>query len=71
MRFGTYSPEKPENELRKSYTPGSPEREELVEKLDELSAKKIEIPVIIGGEEYFTGEIVDVVMPHKKDIVIA
>ena len=71
MRFGTYSPEKPENELRKSYEPGSPEREELVKKLDELSAKKIEIPVIIGGEEYFTGEILDVVMPHKKDIVIA
>ncbi|MBD3207250.1 L-glutamate gamma-semialdehyde dehydrogenase [Candidatus Bathyarchaeota archaeon] len=71
MRFGTYLPDKPENEPRKTYLPGSPEREELVKKLDELSSKIIEIPVIVGGEEYYTNDVVEVVMPHKKDVRIA
>src|SRR5207302_11473452 len=54
----------PTNEPVLSYAPGTPERLELKKSLKELSARQIEIPVVIGGKEVHTGKTIDAVMPH-------
>ena len=48
---------KPVNEPILNFSPGSPERASLQAKLKELSAKEIEIPLIIGGTEVHTGAV--------------
>ncbi|NOZ75441.1 MAG: L-glutamate gamma-semialdehyde dehydrogenase [FCB group bacterium] len=62
---------KPENEPIRSYAPGTPERKSLQEKLKELSTTQVEIPVIIGGKEIFTGRTQPAVMPHNHGHVLA
>lgn len=62
---------KPDNEPIYSYAPGTPERAKLKEAIAELSAKKIEIPLIIGGKEVRTGKTGKVVMPHNHSHVMA
>src|SRR3989442_11538483 len=47
-----------------SYAPGAPERAELKRTLKELSARQLEIPLVIGGKDVHTRKPVDVVMPH-------
>lgn len=54
----------PVNEPILSYTPGTPEREELKKKLDELESKSIEITIIIGGRKYRTGNMGECRTPH-------
>ena len=61
----------PANEPVYSYAPGTPERAKLKAALTELAAKKIEIPLIIGGKEVRTGKIGQVVMPHNHQHVLA
>ncbi len=61
----------PINEPVRSHAPGTPERDELKRALRELSARPIEIPVIVGGEEIRTGTTVDAVMPHCHQHVLA
>lgn len=61
----------PANEPVKSYAPGSEERKLLKEALKQLSAKPIEIPLIIGGKEIRTGKTGKVVMPHNHKHVLA
>lgn len=61
----------PVNEPVYNYAPGSPERAKLKAALAELSAKKIEIPLIIGGKEIRTGRMGQVVMPHDHKHVLA
>jgi len=53
------------NEPYFSYAPGTTERQNLKKKLQELRSEEIEIPVIIGGKEYFTGKTAPVVIPHN------
>jgi len=62
---------KPVNEPNLDYSPGSPERGELEERLCELEGRVIEIPAIVSGEEWRPGEAFDVVMPHKHGHVLA
>ncbi len=62
---------KPENEPVYSYAPGTPERASLKAALEELSSKKIEIPLIIGGKEVRTGKTGKVVMPFDHQQVMA
>jgi 1-pyrroline-5-carboxylate dehydrogenase len=59
------------NEPIKSYQSGSEERISLQKKYDELSAYKIEIPIIINGERIKTGDIGKCVMPHDHQKVLA
>ncbi|MFO7836876.1 MAG: L-glutamate gamma-semialdehyde dehydrogenase [Candidatus Thorarchaeota archaeon] len=61
----------PKNEPTLSYLPGSTERVELKAKLEELRSEKIEIPLIIGGQEIRTGDTKQSVMPHEHNHVLA
>ncbi len=61
----------PENEPIRSYAPGSPERATLKAKLDEMLAQRIEIPLIIGGEEVRTGDLGECRCPHDHGHVLA
>jgi 1-pyrroline-5-carboxylate dehydrogenase len=71
MSFGIFKIEMPKNEPVLSYAPGTPERAEIKAKLEELKSSVIEIPVISGGEEHWSNETVDVVMPHNHKHVLA
>ena len=59
------------NEPIKSYQAGTKERISLQKKYDELSANKIEIPIIINGERIKTEDIGKCVMPHDHQKVLA
>src|SRR5438309_7974266 len=61
----------PQNEPVLSYAPGTPERVELKRTLKDLSARVLEIPVVVGGREIRTGKTVDAVMPHCHRHVLA
>ena len=59
------------NEPIRSYAPGSPEKTALKERLASMASERIEIPVIIGGKEYRSGEVAHAVMPHSHQHVLA
>src|SRR5262245_11985479 len=61
----------PVNEPVRSYAPGSPERASLKARLASMATERVEIPIIIGGEEFRTGEIAQAVMPHAHGHVLA
>ncbi len=61
----------PDNEAVLGYAPGSPERAQLKAGLERQSKERVEIPLIIGGREVFTGKTVDVVMPCDHHHVLA
>ncbi|MGE5340800.1 MAG: L-glutamate gamma-semialdehyde dehydrogenase [Candidatus Omnitrophota bacterium] len=54
----------PANEPTLSYAPGSPERAIMKQTLDRMSNETFEIPAIIGGKEFFSGETEPMIMPH-------
>ena len=54
----------PVNDPIRSYAPGTPEREELQNKLKELRNKTVDIPMYIGGKEVRTGKTVTMHPPH-------
>jgi 1-pyrroline-5-carboxylate dehydrogenase len=68
---GIFRPPPPTNEPIKDFAPGSPEREQLRRRLDQMQAERIELPLVIGGENVTTGTTTEVVMPHKKGHVLA
>src|SRR5690242_21198290 len=68
---GIFRVPEPYNEPVKGYEPGSPERDELRHRLDELSGQRLEIPLVIGGEDVQTGDTFEAVMPHKRSHVLA
>jgi 1-pyrroline-5-carboxylate dehydrogenase len=61
----------PQNEPNLTYAPDSPERAELKAKLKGMAAQRIEIPLVIGGQEVRTGNTAQSVMPHKHAHVLA
>jgi 1-pyrroline-5-carboxylate dehydrogenase len=61
----------PVNEPVKSYAPGSPERAELKARIKQMANERVEIPIIIGGQEIRTGETAQSVMPHNHRHVLA
>ena len=68
---GIFRVPEPHNEPVLGYEPGSPERDELRRRLDELSSERLEIPLVIGGEDVQTGDTFEAVMPHKRSHVLA
>ncbi len=61
----------PKNEPLYDYSSGSEHRSKLVAELSKYSESEIEIPLIIGGKEIFTGKTGQVRMPHNHKKVIA
>ncbi len=59
------------NEPVKSYAPGTPERLELKQMVEKMHSQQIEIPLIIGGKEIYTGNTGTVVEPHNHQHVLA
>jgi 1-pyrroline-5-carboxylate dehydrogenase len=68
---GIFRPPAAVNEAVKGYAPGSPERAELKQRLDEMSAERAQIPLVIGGERVETGATFEALMPHRRDHVLA
>jgi 1-pyrroline-5-carboxylate dehydrogenase len=60
----------PVNEPVKAYAPGSPERASLKAKLAQMSAQKIEMPLVIDGKDVRTGKLGHSVMPHRHAHVL-
>ena len=61
----------PVNEPIRDYAPGSPERASLQLRLEQMRNERLDIPLIIGGEEVRTGTVKPAVMPHDKEHVLA
>jgi 1-pyrroline-5-carboxylate dehydrogenase len=66
-----FTPPPPQNEPVHDYAPGSPERARLQQRLDQMRNERIEVPLVIGGKDVWTGETKQAVMPHAKDHVLA
>ena len=56
----------PVNEPVYSYAPGTPAREALVAKYNELYAAHVDVPMVINGEEVRTGQTVNITPPHDR-----
>ena len=59
------------NEPIRSYAPGSPERQRLQRRLEQMQNERIEIPLVIDGKDVTTGDLKQAVMPHDKEHVLA
>ena len=65
--------ERPVNDVNtiRSYFPGSPEREQLLQELARVRKSTVEIPLIIGGKEVRTGHTVEVPCPDDPKAILA
>jgi 1-pyrroline-5-carboxylate dehydrogenase len=68
---GLFRPPPPTNEPVKDYAPGSPERESLRRRLEQMRSERVEIPLVIGGEDVTSGRTAQAIVPHDKDHVLA
>jgi len=68
---GDHRPPTPINEPVLEYAPGSRERAELKAKLEDMKSEVVEIPLVIDGEDVFTGNMSEVTMPHDHGHVLA
>ncbi len=66
-----FRPPPAHNEPIHDYAPGSPERQRLQLRLEQMRNERTEIPLVIGGKDIFTGETKQAVMPHDKEHVLA
>lgn len=55
----------------KHYAPGSSERIQLEAALKEVRSQTVDIPCVVNGKEYFTGDIQTQVIPSDHSVVIA
>ncbi len=58
------------NEPIKSYAPGTPEREEVLQQYDAYYKGKVEVPLYIGSEEIRTGNTKPMSPPHEHKHVV-
>ena len=61
----------PLNEPILGYSPGSPERNSIIQEIDRQMSETIEIPCIINGEEVLTGHTIPQVIPHNHGHILA
>jgi len=66
-----FRPPPARNEPINDYAPGSPERERLQKRVEQMRGEHIEIPLVIGGKDVTTGTFKQAVMPHDKEHVLA
>jgi 1-pyrroline-5-carboxylate dehydrogenase len=66
-----FRPPHAHNEPVREYAPGSPEREGLQRRLEEMRRTRIEVPLVIGGRDVTTVATRPAVMPHAKNHVLA
>lgn len=64
MGKGVFQVPQAVNEPIKSYAPGTPEREEVLQMYKTLYNSKVEIPLYIGSEEIKTGDTAPMSPPH-------
>ncbi|MBD3170115.1 MAG: L-glutamate gamma-semialdehyde dehydrogenase [candidate division Zixibacteria bacterium] len=60
----------PHNEPIYSYAPGTADREKLAQAINKLRKEKIDIPMIIDGEEVRTGDKIEIKSPHNHNQVL-
>lgn len=65
MPKGIYAVPKAVNEPIKSYAPGTPEREELINTYRKMKSEVADIPMYIGGKEVRTGKVFPIRPPHE------
>ena len=58
------------NEPIRSYAPGTPERASLKTRLASMATEHVDVPVIVNGKEYRTGDTAPIVMPHDHQHVL-
>lgn len=71
MNNAIFSFDSPQNEPILQYAPGSKERDQIFAELNRQQNIEIEIPLIIGGKEIWTGKTGKVVMPHNHGKTLA
>lgn len=65
MNNAIYNFNAPENEPVMKYLAGSPEKKALMKELENQQTKYLEVPCIIGGKEYYTGNTTEIILPHN------
>jgi len=70
MFNGIFQVPQPKNEPILNYGPGSPERAELKAKLAEMLGEKLEVPMVIGGEEVRSGKLEKMRCPHDHKRIL-
>ncbi len=65
MPKGIFNVPVAKNEPILSYAPGTPERIEVKEMIEELRSKEIDLPMVIGGKDIFTDRKVRMFPPHE------
>ena len=53
------------------YAPGSPERASLRLRLEQMRNERLDVPLVIGGEDVRTGTTLEAVEPHDTSRVLA
>ncbi len=71
MAHGHFRTQLPANEPVLSYAPGTEERQDLRAELARMSAREIEIPLVIGGKAVSTGRLGETRCPHDHRNVLA
>jgi 1-pyrroline-5-carboxylate dehydrogenase len=66
--MGFYKIPEPKNEPVLSYAPGTPEREAVKKAYADLKKRKLEVPMIIGGQEITTDDTVKMSSPHDLSL---
>lgn len=70
MFTGLFKIPKPDNEKILSYQPGTKERTEITATLKEMLDNPVEVPIIIGGKEYKSNEVKNIIAPHDHQKIL-
>ncbi len=70
MFNGLFQIPQPVNEPVLDYAPGSPERANLKATLAEMCGQRVDVPMIIGGQEVRNGKLADMRCPHDHEQIL-